>query len=220
MLPRRRFTGLIALAMSVTAAAAGAAPVTVHGMVSQGYLNSSDYNYLTPDTEQGTFSFNEVLVNFTSQIDDKTRIGLQLLGRDLGPQGNGEVIVDWGFGDRWKDELGFRAGSSRRPGILQQDPRRHAVRRLPQSASTRATAGEHGRPGHGSLRNLPFGGTGGVDYELCVEPSDGFVAVSGSDMAALAGCADAGLYDRNKVPTADRSSGTPLRGPRIGGTFH
>lgn len=228
MLPRLGFTGLIALAMSVTAAAAGAAPVTVHGMVSQGYLNSSDYNYLTPDTEQGTFSFNEVLVNFTSQIDDKTRIGLQLLGRDLGPQGNGEVIVDWGFGDyRWKDELGFRAGKLKTPlGFYNKTRDVDAVRTavlLPQSVYSESfrsvSTAVQGAAVYG---NLPLGGTGGVDYELCVGAVEmGSSQFLGPDMAALAPGAPMLDYTiENKIAYGGQVIwNTPFEGLRIGGTF-
>ena len=115
----RPWTAVCAALALATAGAAEAATVAVHGTVSQGYLRSSEYNYLTPDTRQGTFAFNEGIINFSGQIDGRTRVGLQFLGRDFGPVGNGEVIVDWAFGDyRWRDSLGFRVGKAAPVGLF------------------------------------------------------------------------------------------------------
>lgn len=84
--------------------------VTIHGFVSQGYLKSTDNNYLA-ETEDGTFEFNEMGINFSTDLTDSIRIGAQFFARDLGPEGNDEVRLDWAYGDyRIKDFFGIRVG--------------------------------------------------------------------------------------------------------------
>jgi hypothetical protein len=82
----------------------------VHGLVSQGYMHSTDNNYLA-NTADGTFEFNEAIVNFSTQVSENLRVGLQLLSRDLGKEGNNSVTLDWAYGDyRWRKNLGLRFG--------------------------------------------------------------------------------------------------------------
>ena len=82
----------------------------IHGFLSQGYLQSDNNNFYAA-TEEGTFQFNEVGINFSSDLTDRLRVGLQLLSRDLGNLNNNEVELDWAYGSyRWKDWLGFEAG--------------------------------------------------------------------------------------------------------------
>lgn len=84
--------------------------IKIHGLVSQGYIRSSDNNFLAR-TSKGSFEFNEAIINFSTQVDEKLRLGIQLLSRNLGGEGKGAVTLDWGFGDyRWKEELGVRVG--------------------------------------------------------------------------------------------------------------
>jgi hypothetical protein len=88
--------------------------VLIHGFVSQGYLKSTDNNYLA-ETEDGTFEFNEAGINF-SYLLDKLRIGLQLYSKDLGDEGNNDIFLDWALADyRYRDFLGFRAGKIKAP---------------------------------------------------------------------------------------------------------
>jgi len=90
--------------------------VSVHGFVSQGYLNSSDNNYLSTDSMRGTTQFTEAGVALSSEVSDKLHIGVQFLSRDLGDVGNGTVKLDWGFADySHNDYLGIRAGKVKLP---------------------------------------------------------------------------------------------------------
>src|SRR5262245_34093993 len=57
----------------------------LHGFVSQGYLLSSGNNYLAETTERGSLEFSEVGLNFTAQLTDDLRAGVQLFAHDLGP---------------------------------------------------------------------------------------------------------------------------------------
>jgi hypothetical protein len=84
--------------------------IEIHGFISQGYLQSDENNYLA-DTEDGSFQYNELGINFSKDLTENLRIGLQFFSRDLGNVGNNEVEIDWACGDyRWKDWLGIRVG--------------------------------------------------------------------------------------------------------------
>ncbi len=88
--------------------------VDIHGFVSQGYLESTDNNYLA-ETEDGTFEFNEFGLNFATEFD-KLRIAFQLFSRDLGDEGNNDISLDWAMGDyRFNDAFGIRAGKIKMP---------------------------------------------------------------------------------------------------------
>ena len=88
---------------------------SVHGFISQGYMNSSANNFLAK-TSEGSFQFNELGVNVTFQAFDDLRLGVQLLSRDLGREGNNQIFVDWAFADyHWQDWLGARAGKIKMP---------------------------------------------------------------------------------------------------------
>ncbi|MBU0994399.1 MAG: hypothetical protein KJ737_18050 [Proteobacteria bacterium] len=84
--------------------------VDIHGFVSQGYLRSSDNNFLN-DSNKGSFEFNEMGINFGYDTGSDVTVGAQLFARDLGDFGNDKVSVAWAFGDyKWKSWMGFRAG--------------------------------------------------------------------------------------------------------------
>jgi hypothetical protein len=223
----RPWTAVCAALALATAGATEAATVAVHGTVSQGYLRSSGYNYLTPDTRQGTFAFNEGIINFSGQIDGRTRVGLQFLGRDFGPVGNGEVIVDWAFGDyRWRDSLGFRVGKVKVPlGLYNKTRDVDAVRTsilLPQSVYTEtfrsiATAIQ----GFGVYGNLPLG-SGSVDYEACAGTIEmGSSRFLSDVLSGLVGAAPMLSYTvEDRIGSSVQVIwNTPAEGLRVGGTW-
>jgi hypothetical protein len=87
----------------------------VHGFVSQGFLLTTDNNYLA-ESDRGSFEFTEVGLNFTKPLTDELRVGLQLFARDLGPLGNYSVKADWFYLDyRYATWLGLRAGRVKLP---------------------------------------------------------------------------------------------------------
>lgn len=94
--------------------------ITIHGFVSQGYMQSTDNNYLM-ETEDGSFQFNEIGINFTT-VYEKLRLGMQIFSRDLGDQGNNEVTIDWAVADYYfNDYAGIRAGKVKLPlGLYNQ----------------------------------------------------------------------------------------------------
>src|SRR6267142_5985687 len=92
-----------------------------HAFVSEGYLKSSDNNYLA-DSKRGSFEFWEAGINATKQLTDRLRMGIQLFSRDLGPLGDYKAKVDWAYLDyNWKDWLGVRAGRIKLPFGLYND---------------------------------------------------------------------------------------------------
>ncbi|MDY0362871.1 MAG: hypothetical protein RBR08_15590 [Desulforegulaceae bacterium] len=85
--------------------------IDIHGFLSQGYMWTTDNNYLG-ETDSGTFQFNEYGINFSTDLTDNLRFGLQFFGRDLGKTGNDELTIDWAYLDyRYRDWLGVRVGN-------------------------------------------------------------------------------------------------------------
>jgi len=89
--------------------------VQIHGFISQGYLKSDHNNYYA-DTRKGTFKFNELGINFTSDVTDRLRMGMQFFARQFGDLGKNKVTLDWAFADfYWSSWLGIRAGNLKIP---------------------------------------------------------------------------------------------------------
>ncbi len=89
--------------------------VAIHGFISQGFMQSSDNNFLT-DTENGSFEFNEMGLNFSTFLTDNLKVGLQFFSRDLGEVGNDEIVIDYAFAEyAWRDWLGLRVGKIKPP---------------------------------------------------------------------------------------------------------
>jgi hypothetical protein len=97
--------------------------VNIHGFMSQGYMKTEKNNYIV-DSEDGTFQFNEMGINFTTLPVDRLMMGIQFFARDFGSIGNDAITVDWAFADyRLKDWLGFRAGRIKNPMGLYNETR-------------------------------------------------------------------------------------------------
>ena len=134
-------------------------------------MNSSENNYFTA-SKGGSFALHELGVNFTTELDERTRAGLQLFSRDLGPVGNDEVVVDWALLDfHWADLLGFRFGKIKVPHGLYNETRDIDLLRnsviLPQSV--------YNEPFRDAMAGLwgmgVYGGAGGdslgrLEYQL------------------------------------------------------
>jgi hypothetical protein len=143
----------------------------VHGFISQGFLFTSDNNYLA-NSSRGSFEFTELGLNFTLQPMDRLTLGLQIFSHDLGPIGDYRATLDWYSVDyHWQDWLGIRAGRVKLPFGLYNDSSdidsaRTAIL-LPQSiypAQNRDfLLAQTGFELYG-YRGL--GGAGGLDYRL------------------------------------------------------
>jgi hypothetical protein len=127
----RNFAPIVALAVLGLAASAAAAdldpevtplPVEIHGFVSQGFIKTTGSDYLVAESRKGSFELSEAGINFTTQLADNFRLGMQLFAYDLGTLGTYDVSADWYYLDyRLRDWLGFRAGRLKLPIGLYND---------------------------------------------------------------------------------------------------
>jgi hypothetical protein len=89
--------------------------IEVHAFVSQGFIKTSTNNYLAR-SERGSFEFTEVGINFTKNVTEDLRGGIQFFARKLGQLGNYDAKLDWFYLDyRFADWLGLRAGRVKLP---------------------------------------------------------------------------------------------------------
>ena len=90
--------------------------VSIHGFITQGYLLSSDNKFFGDTDNGGTYHFNERGINFTSDVSDRLRLGLQFFSRDFGTLGDNEVTIDWAYGDySFTEWANVRAGKLKMP---------------------------------------------------------------------------------------------------------
>lgn len=105
--------------------------VQIHGFISQGYLKTDHNNYLA-ETDDGSFQFNEMGINFTTFATQRLKIGCQFFARDLGDVGNDEIVVNWAFAEyNSRNWLGFRAGILKTNFGLYNDTRDYDSLRTP-----------------------------------------------------------------------------------------
>ncbi|MBW1893437.1 MAG: hypothetical protein JRI91_07065 [Deltaproteobacteria bacterium] len=144
--------------------------VDIHGFISQGYLKSN-YNNFFANTEDGTTQFNEVGINFSTDITERLRIGVQFFARDMGTIGNNEIILDWAVADyRFKDWLGLRAGNMKLVNGLYNETRDIDMIRtnifLPQSVYNEAWRESSTLiQGIGVYGEVPIGPAGSLSYD-------------------------------------------------------
>jgi hypothetical protein len=107
---------LVALACAVPAALHAqflieGRPVHIHGFASQGFAYSSDNNYLTMNTSDGSFKFTDGGLNMSVPITDKLHVGAQIYIRSIGTLGQWHPVLDWAVADyKFKEWFGVRAG--------------------------------------------------------------------------------------------------------------
>jgi phosphate-selective porin len=86
-------------------------PVQVHGSFGAGYIKSSNNNYMNIESEDGTFQFNDLLLNSTIVLTDSLTAGAQLYSHDLGNFGNNDIKLDWAYLDyNFNEAFGVRLG--------------------------------------------------------------------------------------------------------------
>ena len=223
--------------ITIAAIAAWISPVTayeaegidIHGFISQGFLDSCDYNYLTHNSKDGSFEYNEMGINFGTELTDKLRVGVQFFARDLGDAANNKISLDWAYGDyRWKDWLGFRVGKIKLPLGLHNESRDMDMLRtsimLPQGIYTDLTRDNFiATKGFGIYGNKLIGKAGGLSYQLLTGVLDPNNA-SGAGKLLENGLAAYGgeLIAENDAGT--NYSGafwweTPMEGLKVGASF-
>lgn len=214
----------ISLLCAAPSAIAQLSNVDVHGFASQGYMGSSEYNYLTA-SKDGSWAISEYAVNVGSDINDDLRIGVQFFARNLGDIGGNAVDIDWAFGDYHRyDWLGLRAGRVKVPfGLYGESADFDHVRTsilMPQSVYDLKFRGMRtALNGVNPYGNVDLKEAGGVDYTVAFgfapPPTDGSVSqyIDDTGFATLAG------NDNKYTLGAQLIWNTPLDGLRLGHTL-
>ena len=109
----------------------------VHGYATQGYVYSTNNNWDTTNSTDGSAAWSEAVVNLSVQPQPKLRIGIQARYYLLGTYGD-KIVLDWAQADfKVNEKIGFRVGKVKTPsGLLNEtqdiDPA-HLWVLLPQS---------------------------------------------------------------------------------------
>ncbi|MBI5559392.1 MAG: hypothetical protein HY885_17340 [Deltaproteobacteria bacterium] len=144
--------------------------LSINGFLSQGYIDSHGNNYLG-DSQDGSFQLNEFGLTLNSAVTDNFRLGMQLLSRDVGQEGDNDVLIDWAMADyRWQDWLGLRLGKVKLPiGLYNQGRDSDFLRPmvfLPQSIYDEGKRTLVVAAVGGSLYgNLSLGSSGDLEYQ-------------------------------------------------------
>ncbi len=85
--------------------------IQIHGFAAQGFLYSSNNNYLSMNSNSGSFAWTDGVVSISDQVSDKLRVGVQMHMYQLGQFGGPDLQVDWASGDyRANDKARFSFG--------------------------------------------------------------------------------------------------------------
>jgi len=144
--------------------------IQIHGYAAQGFMYSTNNNWNTTASTDGSPAWTEAVVNVTAQPTPKLRVGVQGRYFLLGNYGNA-ISLDWASGDyKFNEKLGVRFGKVKTPeGLFNMnqdiDPS-YIWSLLPQGiypAATRTSILAHnGAVVYGTIR-LPAK-VGSVDY--------------------------------------------------------
>jgi hypothetical protein len=112
--------------------------IQIHGFATQGFLYSSNNNYLSTTSSNGSLQWTDGAVSISDSLSDKLRVGIQLHMYQLGEFGGPNIQVDWASGDyKINDRAGFRVGKIKTPLGLFNDSQDvdavHLWALLPQS---------------------------------------------------------------------------------------
>lgn len=121
-MPRRIVLGFLLCLRAAGLSAQDLGDIQIHGFATQGFLFSSNNNYLTMQSSRGDLDWSEGAISVTDPITDNLRVGVQLHMYEMGQIGGPNVVVDWASGDyKVNDQLGFRAGKIKIPCGLYND---------------------------------------------------------------------------------------------------
>ncbi len=202
----------------------------IHGFVSQGYAQTTSNDYLT-HTDDGSFEFGEVGINFNQRLTDQLSAGVQFFFRNLGLDRNKKIVFDWAMADwHYRDWLGVRAGRIKLPYGLHNKVRDADVARtwvlLPQAVYDEGfrdfIIAYWGAELYGVI---PAGPVGEFEYEgyggtLQIDPQSNLVQ---SVMGGIADGLGASTFSDPLTETRYIAGGrllwhTPLEGLLLGGT--
>jgi hypothetical protein len=199
--------GLFALAGPDAHAAISWNEIQVSGFFSQGYLQSSDNDYLAMDSSEGDSDFREYAVNASRRFGARWRVGAQVFGQELGYIGNDELTLDWAQVDfNARQEFGLRVGRIKMPRGLYNEALDLDIARpqllLPQSMyDARLRDFNASIDGGMAYGNVRLGEHGSLDYRLFFGKKD---------LDLDSGVAD--FVNGNGSPLADRIELDDIRG--------
>jgi hypothetical protein len=109
---------LAAFAVSASAQSLDDLNIQIHGYATQGFVYTTQNNWNTTISSNGSPSWTEAVINLTAQPESKLRIGVQGRYFLLGRLGN-QIILDWANADyKVNDKLGVRFGKVKTPSGL------------------------------------------------------------------------------------------------------
>ena len=121
-MPRRAVLVLLLCLWAVGLRAQDLGDIQVHGFATQGFLFSSNNNYLSMQSSRGSLEWTEGALGVSDSVTDNLRVGIQIHMYQMGQIGGSHVVVDWASGDyKINDQLGFRAGKVKIPMGLFND---------------------------------------------------------------------------------------------------
>lgn len=145
--------------------------VQVHGFASQGYLLSSNNNFLA-QSRGGSYEFTDFGLNANWAMFDRLRIGAQVFYRNLGDFSEDKVVLDWALLDYQPHHfVGVRLGKVKMPMGLYNENRDNDFLQstifLPQSIYDESRRDNNlAYLGGGLYGNLPTGSWGDLDYHF------------------------------------------------------
>lgn len=185
---KRIFAGLVVFTLASVGAPAQSLEdlnIQIHGYATQGFLYTSNNNYLTTTSSNGSPDWTEAVVNIGAQPVPKLRIAAQGRFLELGSFGSNGITLDWAAADYKADErIGVRFGKVKTPSgmfneIQDIDPA-YMWALLPQSiypiSSRNGVLAHYGGVVYGSFN---LGGLGKLEYrgwagERKISGTDGY----------------------------------------------
>jgi hypothetical protein len=106
---------LISAAPSLAAQSLDDLNIQIHGYATQAFLYSNVNSWNTTDSEDGSASWTEAVLNLSAHPDPKLRIGVQARFFSLGDYGQA-ITLDWAQADyKFSDRIGVRFGKVKTP---------------------------------------------------------------------------------------------------------
>jgi hypothetical protein len=193
--------------------------VQIHGFVSEGGFVSTANDYIGASS-RGSLKLFEAGINFSTELFDDLRVGLQLVSRSVGTLSEEVPRVDWAVADyRWRPWLGIRAGVIKLPfGLYNEyiaiDAARTAIL-LPQSMyPLRNRDALISHIGFSLYGNQAIGAAGALDYQAWL----GTLSIPRSALD-LTNAATLDSVDAKYVTGGQLFWRPPLEGLRVGATY-
>ncbi len=115
--------GLVAVLSATPGIAREIGGVDIHGFLSSGYLKGDETAFVK-DSDESSFVFGEFGINFSKDLDENLRFGIQLFAKEFNDVSHNEVKIDWAYADyRLHERLGFRLGQMKFPHGLYNENR-------------------------------------------------------------------------------------------------